>query len=43
MAQSIRRFFDEKRNRDLIERLREEGFSFTYAVKRKDRRAACRA
>lgn len=33
VAQSIRRFFEEERNRDLIERLREEGFPFTYAVK----------
>jgi DNA ligase (NAD+) len=35
VAQSIRRFFHEKRNRDLVERLREEGLSFKYAVKRK--------
>ncbi len=35
VAQSIRRFFDEERNRELIERLREEGFSFTYEVKKK--------
>ena len=42
VAQSIRRFFEEERNRELIERLRNEGFSFTYAVKKKSRRAACR-
>ena len=35
IAQSIRRFFDEERNRELIERLRKEGFSFTYEVKKK--------
>ncbi len=35
IAQSIRRFFDQDRNRELIERLREEGFSFKYAVKPK--------
>jgi DNA ligase (NAD+) len=35
VAQSIHRFFEEKRNRDLIERLRKEGLPFTYAVKRK--------
>ncbi len=35
IAASLRRFFDEKHNRDLIERLRKEGFSFTYQVKRK--------
>ena len=35
IAQSIRRFFDEKRNRELIERLREEGFNFTYQAKPK--------
>ncbi len=35
IAASIRRFFDEQRNRDLIERLREEGFTFTHAVKKK--------
>jgi DNA ligase (NAD+) len=35
VAQSIRRFFHEKRNRDLVERLREEGFNFKYEVKRK--------
>jgi DNA ligase (NAD+) len=37
VAQSIRRFFHEKRNRDLVERLREEGLSFTYAAKPKTR------
>jgi DNA ligase (NAD+) len=30
VAHSIRRFFHEKRNRDLVERLREEGFRFIY-------------
>jgi DNA ligase (NAD+) len=35
VAQSIRRFFDEERNRELIERLRSEGFSFTYEIKKK--------
>ena len=35
VAQSIRRFFDDARNRDLVERLRKEGFNFKYAAKRK--------
>jgi DNA ligase (NAD+) len=35
VSQSIRRFFAEERNRDLIERLRHVGFSFTHAVKKK--------
>ena len=35
VAQSIQRFFHEKRNRDLIERLREEKLSFKYQPKRK--------
>ncbi len=35
VAQSIARFFAEERNRELVERLREEGFSFKYAIKRK--------
>ena len=35
VSQSIRRFFHEKRNRDLIERLREEGLPFQYQAKRK--------
>jgi DNA ligase (NAD+) len=35
IAQSIRRFFDQERNRELIERLRHERFSFTYAIKPK--------
>src|SRR5207245_2236209 len=35
VAASIRRFFEEKRNRELVERLRAEGFSFTYKSKRK--------
>jgi DNA ligase (NAD+) len=35
VSQSIRRFFHEKRNRDLIERLREERLPFKYQAKRK--------
>ncbi|HML18619.1 MAG TPA: NAD-dependent DNA ligase LigA [Bryobacteraceae bacterium] len=35
VAESIRRFFHEERNRELIERLRKEGFSFAYEVKKK--------
>ena len=35
VSQSIRRFFHEKHNRDLIERLREEGLPFRYQAKRK--------
>jgi DNA ligase (NAD+) len=35
VSQSIRRFFAEERNRDLIERLRQVGFSFTHVVKKK--------
>jgi DNA ligase (NAD+) len=35
VSQSIRRFFHEKHNRDLIERLREEGLPFRYEAKRK--------
>src|ERR1019366_8986337 len=37
VAQSIRRFFDEERNRGLLERLRQEDFSFTHAKKPKAR------
>jgi DNA ligase (NAD+) len=37
VAQSIRRFFHEKRNRDLIERLRAEDFHFKYAARRQAR------
>jgi DNA ligase (NAD+) len=37
VAESIRQFFDEKRNRDLVERLREAGLQFT-AVKRTKKR-----
>ncbi|MGH9591594.1 MAG: helix-hairpin-helix domain-containing protein, partial [Bryobacteraceae bacterium] len=33
VAESIRRFFHEKRNRDLVERLGKEHFNFTYEVK----------
>ena len=40
VAQSIRRFFDEERNRELVERLREEGFSFHLRDQAKDRRPA---
>jgi DNA ligase (NAD+) len=35
VAQSIRRFFDEQRNRDLVERLREAGLPFTYQAPRR--------
>jgi len=35
VSQSIRRFFHEKRNRELIERLREERLPFRYEAKRK--------
>jgi DNA ligase (NAD+) len=35
VSQSIRRFFDQDQNRDLVQRLREEGFRFTYEPKRK--------
>ncbi len=35
VAASIHRFFEEERNRELIERLRAEGFSLTYEVKKK--------
>jgi DNA ligase (NAD+) len=35
IAASIRRFFDEQRNRELMERLRDERFTFTHAVKKK--------
>jgi DNA ligase (NAD+) len=35
IAQSIRRFFDQSRNRELIESLRREGLSFHYAAKPK--------
>jgi len=35
VAQSIRRFFAEERNLDLVERLRAAGFSFTYEAKPK--------
>ncbi len=36
VAQSIRRFFEEKRNQELVERLRKEKFDFTYEVKKKE-------
>ena len=35
VSQSIRRFFHEKRNRDLLERLREERLPFKYQAKKK--------
>jgi len=35
VAQSIRRFFDEPRNRELVESLRQENFDFTYAIKKR--------
>ena len=35
IAESIRRFFHEQRNRELIGRLREEGFNFKYQAKPK--------
>jgi len=35
VSQSIRRFFHENRNRDLIERLREERLPFQYQAQRK--------
>ena len=34
VAQSIRRFFHEKRNRELVNRLRSEGLSFTHERRR---------
>jgi len=39
VAESIRQFFDEKRNRDLVERLRETGLQFT-AMKRVKKRGS---
>ncbi|HTD43742.1 MAG TPA: NAD-dependent DNA ligase LigA [Bryobacteraceae bacterium] len=35
VARSIHQFFKEKHNRELVEKLREAGFTFTYAVKEK--------
>jgi DNA ligase (NAD+) len=35
VAHSIRRFFDEQRNRDLVERLREAGLPFKYEAPRR--------
>ena len=35
VARSIHQFFREKHNQKLVERLRSEGFTFTYAVKKK--------
>jgi DNA ligase (NAD+) len=35
VARSIHQFFREKHNQALVERLRSEGFTFTYAVKKK--------
>lgn len=34
VAHSIRRFFAQRANRELVERLRREGFDFTYEIKR---------
>jgi DNA ligase (NAD+) len=34
VAHAIRQFFDQHANRELVERLRKEGFGFTYAVTR---------
>jgi DNA ligase (NAD+) len=34
VAHAIRQFFDQHANRELVERLRNEGFSFTYTVTR---------
>lgn len=36
VSQSIRAFFDEERNRELIERLRAAGLQFTYESQRKE-------
>ncbi|MBZ5602701.1 MAG: NAD-dependent DNA ligase LigA [Acidobacteriia bacterium] len=36
VAKSIRRFFHESHNKSLIERLRHEGFTFTYERKKRD-------
>jgi DNA ligase (NAD+) len=36
VSQSIRAFFEEQRNRDLIERLRAQGLQFAYEVKRRE-------
>jgi DNA ligase (NAD+) len=35
VARSIHQFFKEKHNQALVEKLRSEGFTFTYAVKKK--------
>lgn len=35
VARSIRRFFDEPRNRELVERLRAAGLQFTHEIRRK--------
>jgi DNA ligase (NAD+) len=35
VAQSIRQFFHERRNRELVERLRQAGLTFEHAVKKK--------
>jgi DNA ligase (NAD+) len=35
VSQSIRRFFEEAHNRELVDRLREEGLQFKYTSKRK--------
>jgi DNA ligase (NAD+) len=35
VSESIRQFFHERRNRELMERLREAGLTFTHAVRKK--------
>ena len=35
VSESIRQFFHEKRNRELVERLRQAGLTFTHAIKKK--------
>lgn len=36
VSQAIRQFFHERRNRELVERLRLAGLTFTHAIKRKE-------
>ena len=36
VSQSIRQFFHERRNRELVERLRQAGLTFEHAIKEKD-------
>jgi len=35
VSQSIRQFFHERRNRELVERLRQAGLTFEHAIKKK--------